>query len=568
MNNILLPLFLMGIELYLIYRLIHNYINQTEDAPKETFDFPNSDWIKTTYNNITFIGYIVGKAYIENDTPLLIAKGILGNSKKGYVFFFGDIDAHITNFEMLDTPHKYEYIKNETIPFENIYYPEEDFVRLEDEQAIHEAIGQIKVLQSIDMEKVESGEYSYRIEDINTNPIIEKTHYTLWDIPYILREMLKKVSWYYILAFFILLILSVKYKIFPDIMKLGYSVPFFDIVMYRSSIFIVLYFVIYTLYKKDYWSIIYMGIVGYIFNLLVIVPLLVNGYYVVFQMLKKPFNYNVKGYYCYYIDYNSNTDKFESKYGWFNIRYKDNTFWNYTSYLKVDEPIGEYSDRLYTYIEHQTKDMNIQKHGEINTYNCVSKPCKIVTPYDVKADLNIVGYEAFGKVIIDKIIPKNQETAPSLIDQYTYTEIKKKKDYSDSVIFVAIPIQYQYHMEDTIAVFSWMGVAMDRNISKQKEIVLTSNYDYENSYNLLQLEEDNPIFEKENASRYLRDFQKNHVENTMILMSSIYLIPKGIQASVSILNKDLKKYNYYYVLYENDSFDGLINFYKIKKIYH
>ena len=106
------------------------------------------------------------------------------------------------------------------------------------------------------------------------------------------------------------------------------------------------------------------------------------------------------------------------------------------------------------------------------------------------------------------------------------------------------------------------------HISKQKEIVLTSNYDYENSYNLLQLEEDNPIFEKENASRYLRDFQKNHVENTMILMSSIYLIPKGIQASVSILNKDLKKYNYYYVVYENDSFDGLINFYKIKKIYH
>ncbi len=566
MNNTIYPLFLICIELYLIYRLVHTYKNHTEDTPKDAFDFPNNDWIKTTYNDTPFIGYVVGRAYLENHTPFLIAKGIIGDSKKGYVFFFGDIDAHETNFDVLDISHKYEYLKDESIPLDNIYYPEEDFVRLEDEQALHEAMGQIKVLQSINMDKVESGEYSYHIEDIDDTPTIEKTNNTLWDIPNIIKEELfRKISWYYILAFFIILILSAKYRIFPDIMRLDHPVHFFNMAMYGSSIFVVLYFLIYTLYKKDYWSIIYMGMIGFIFNLLVIIPLLINGYYIIFQMLKKPFNYNVKGYYCYYIHYDDYLNEFKSKYGWFDIRTKDNNYWDYVSYLKDTQIIPEYSDRLYDYVEHKTKDMNIDKLGEINKYNCESTPCKIVTPYDVKADLNIVGYEAFGEVIVDKIIPKNQNTSPSFIDEYTSMVIKEKKDYSDDTIFVSIPKQYKYHVGDTIAVFAWMGVAMDINISKIKKIVLTANHDDDIAYNLLKITKNNPIFKKENVSRYLKDFRIYNIHQPIVFFYPIYIIPKNRKGSITVPSKDWEKFNYYYVTYEGDSFDGYINFYKIKQ---
>jgi len=416
----------------------------------------------------------------------------------------------------------------------------------------------------ISVEGKEERVYTYPVENMGRSTNIKNMYHALLDMPTRVRKIVQKMPVTYLFGFFIVFILSMQFRLVPDMMSLGNNTPFYKSALYGTFLFVGLYVVLYIWHKKAYWYTLPIGAIGFMFSLFIVVPLLLNGYYIAFELSKKPFSHEVTAYYCYYVEYDTDEHNYTSKYGWFDIKNKDNTAWNYDAYLEAHKPLEKYSETLYDFIEVQTDNKDIEKYADITQKNCEVYPCKIVTPYDVKADLQIVGYEAFGEVLVDEMTVKNKRLQPSFVDSYTVSVIKHKRDYSEDMIIVSIAKEFSYKIGDTIAVLSGMGVAIDRNISEMKKILLSSNYDGDTSYDLLHLSEDNFFLNKEDIPRYLKDFRNNNVRKPLVLLSPLYFIPLKAKGEPSVSEKDLKKYNYYNVLYEGSVFDEKIGFYTIK----
>jgi len=565
-NPIVYSIAIILIYIYLIYRFIDSYNTKPKDSNNLDFSFPSYDWIYHENDGLSFKGSIIGRVFAESEIdnyPMLIAKGIINDDIEGYIYFLSD-KAHKREFNPLKEKSNYLNIKESEFSFDNIFISHNDgFTKVEDEEFHHEMVGQIKLLLEIDeKEDIENGLYHYDIDSYESKPKIRKITDKLWQFPINFIDYIRGGEFKYIELFslFILFIFSIRFTIHPDREKLN-SIIIDDITVLTYTISAsILYFLIYYIFKKDYLKIFYAFIYGFIFGLFILTPITLSTFYIFFTLNKKEVEFNLKGYYSYYITY---TDRsFKSNYGWFDLKYIDDTSWEYGAYFKEKEE-REYANKIYNYIETKPKDAKIINYKKVNKVNCSYTPCRVITPYDIEAKIHIKAYEWLGALYIQKvdIIDSKERASPK--DRYTVYEIKKEKEVILD-IFVASK-SYDIQVGDVIAILNGSHVAIDKNSTKDsiniKKPKLSQTIDLQIKSDL---RDDFIGSNKKKIQTFINIMKEAGVEETKIYISPIYTLKNHGDIHS---DKEVKRdYNLYYILRTGSISDKSVNFYDVKMI--
>jgi len=414
--------------------------DKKKDKPLDDDIFPKSDYVSFKIGDDSFRGYVMIRGYSDESIPqpILVMKGYFNNSPV-YLYIEGEVEIKEVEFVTIDEDISLKELEVDSSDIIVLIYEYQEnkqkLVKLDNKDDISIAKISIEGMQSI-YNQLEAGklqsnqEYKYDFEDKSIKKI--GFFHKIISLPYRFYEHLVKnsIGWGFLGFIFATILASIYFFEIESDLQSNNNLLHWDI---KSLIFVstyvitLLYFVIYYLYKKDYWGLFVSPIIAVAIGFAINTPIAMALYYMAFELNKKPFEATVLAMQEYeiYFAYKSHTKH--------NGNYKGRYVLNYINYYNSDRQ-WEYSKKMVIKHPQSPYPKDVEKElfegskkqlEEIQERQGITKckdGCHFLSPCNRLSIVKLIGEESLGEVSIkDKYFQKSE----SLCDNISYHEYWK-----------------------------------------------------------------------------------------------------------------------------------------------
>jgi hypothetical protein len=405
------------------------------------------------------------------------------------------------------------------------------------------------IYNQLEADKLESNqEYKYNFEDKSIKKI--GFLHKFISLPYRFYEHLvdNSIGWGFLGFIFVTIIASLYFfEIESSLQAKEHLLPW-DI---KSSLFIgayiitLLYFVVYYLYKKDYWNLFVSPIIAVVVGFAINVPITMALYYMAFELNKKPFETTVLAMQEYeiYFAYESHTKhngNYKGRYVLNYLRYyNSNKEWQYSKKMVIKQPQSPYpkdvEKELFENSKKQLEEIQ-EKQGITKCEN----GCHFISPCNRLSIVKLIGEESLGEVSIKGKYFQNSE---SLCDNISYQEYWKTYasalNHTDIGVMIVAKNDKRFDMGKSFLQMGGTGMAYKRNTTNL--IVDKVRYKQDQFLSFEKLKEIFGFNDYE-VSLYQKEMKLLHISNQDgISTIPFYYIDKEMAIDWSVLDRDRYK---------------------------
>jgi len=532
--------------------------NKKKDEPLDNTIFPKSDYVSFKIGDDSFRGYIMIRGYSDESIPqpILVMKGYF-NDLPVYLYIEGEVEIEEVEFVAIDEDISLKELEVDSSDVVVLTYDYQEnrqkLLKLDNEDDISIAKTSIEGMQSIynqlEADKLESNqEYKYNFEDKSIKKI--GFLHKFISLPYRFYEHLvdNSIGWGFLGFIFVTIIASLYFfEIESSLQAKEHLLPW-DI---KSSLFIgayiitLLYFVVYYLYKKDYWNLFVSPIIAVVVGFAINVPITMALYYMAFELNKKPFETTVLAMQEYeiYFAYESHTKhngNYKGRYVLNYLRYyNSNKEWQYSKKMVIKQPQSPYPKD----VEKELFENSKKQLEEIQEKQGITKcehGCHFISPCNRLSIVKLIGEESLGEVSIKGKYFQNSE---SLCDNISYQEYWKTYasalNHTDIGVMIVAKNDKRFDMGKSFLQMGGTGMAYKRNTTNL--IVDKVRYKQDQFLSFEKLKEIFGFNDYE-VSLYQKEMKLLHISNQDgISTIPFYYIDKEMAIDWSMLDRDRYK---------------------------
>ena len=532
--------------------------NKKKDEPLDDTIFPKSDYVSFKIGDDSFRGYIMIRGYSDESIPqpILVMKGYF-NDLPVYLYIEGEVEIEEVEFVAIDEDISLKELEVDSSDVVVLTYDYQEnrqkLLKLDNEDDISIAKTSIEGMQSIynqlEADKLESNqEYKYNFEDKSIKKI--GFLHKFISLPYRFYEHLvdNSIGWGFLGFIFVTIIASLYFfEIESSLQAKEHLLPW-DI---KSSLFIgayiitLLYFVVYYLYKKDYWNLFVSPIIAVVVGFAINVPITMALYYMAFELNKKPFETTVLAMQEYeiYFAYESHTKhngNYKGRYVLNYLRYyNSNKEWQYSKKMVIKQPQSPYPKD----VEKELFENSKKQLEEIQEKQGITKcehGCHFISPCNRLSIVKLIGEESLGEVSIKGKYFQNSE---SLCDNISYQEYWKTYasalNHTDIGVMIVAKNDKRFDMGKSFLQMGGTGMAYKRNTTNL--IVDKVRYKQDQFLSFEKLKEIFGFNDYE-VSLYQKEMKLLHISNQDgISTIPFYYIDKEMAIDWSMLDRDRYK---------------------------
>ena len=532
--------------------------NKKKDEPLDDTIFPKSDYVSFKIGDDSFRGYVMIRGYSDESIPqpILVMKGYF-NDLPVYLYIEGEVEIEEVEFVAIDEDISLKELEVDSSDVVVLTYDYQEnrqkLLKLDNEDDISIAKTSIEGMQSIynqlEADKLESNqEYKYNFEDKSIKKI--GFLHKFISLPYRFYEHLvdNSIGWGFLGFIFVTIIASLYFfEIESSLQAKEHLLPW-DI---KSSLFIgayiitLLYFVVYYLYKKDYWNLFISPIIAVVVGFAINVPITMALYYMAFELNKKPFETTVLAMQEYeiYFAYESHTKhngNYKGRYVLNYLRYyNSNKEWQYSKKMVIKQPQSPYpkdvEKELFENSKKQLEEIQ-EKQGITKCEN----GCHFISPCNRLSIVKLIGEESLGEVSIKGKYFQNSE---SLCDNISYQEYWKTYasalNHTDIGVMIVAKNDKRFDVGKSFLQMGGTGMAYKRNTTNL--IVDKVRYKQDQFLSFEKLKEIFGFNDYE-VSLYQKEMKLLHISNQDgISTIPFYYIDKEMAIDWSVLDRDRYK---------------------------
>jgi len=532
--------------------------NKKKDEPLDNTIFPKSDYVSFKIGDDSFRGYVMIRGYSDESIPqpILVMKGYF-NDLPVYLYIEGEVEIEEVEFVAIDEDISLKELEVDSSDVVVLTYDYQEnrqkLLKLDNEDDISIAKTSIEGMQSIynqlEADKLESNqEYKYNFEDKSIKKI--GFLHKFISLPYRFYEHLvdNSIGWGFLGFIFVTIIASLYFfEIESSLQAKEHLLPW-DI---KSSLFIgayiitLLYFLVYYLYKKDYWNLFISPIIAVVVGFAINVPITMALYYMAFELNKKPFETTVLAMQEYeiYFAYESHTKhngNYKGRYVLNYLRYyNSNKEWQYSKKMVIKQPQSPYpkdvEKELFENSKKQLEEIQ-EKQGITKCEN----GCHFISPCNRLSIVKLIGEESLGEVSIKGKYFQNSE---SLCDNISYQEYWKTYasalNHTDIGVMIVAKNDKRFDVGKSFLQMGGTGMAYKRNTTNL--IVDKVRYKQDQFLSFEKLKEIFGFNDYE-VSLYQKEMKLLHISNQDgISTIPFYYIDKEMAIDWSVLDRDRYK---------------------------
>lgn len=532
--------------------------NKKKDEPLDNTIFPKSDYVSFKIGDDSFRGYVMIRGYSDESIPqpILVMKGYF-NDLPVYLYIEGEVEIEEVEFVAIDEDISLKELEVDSSDVVVLTYDYQEnrqkLLKLDNEDDISIAKTSIEGMQSIynqlEADKLESNqEYKYNFEDKSIKKI--GFLHKFISLPYRFYEHLvdNSIGWGFLGFIFVTIIASLYFfEIESSLQAKEHLLPW-DI---KSSLFIgayiitLLYFLVYYLYKKDYWNLFVSPIIAVVVGFAINVPITMALYYMAFELNKKPFETTVLAMQEYeiYFAYESHTKhngNYKGRYVLNYLRYyNSNKEWQYSKKMVIKQPQSPYpkdvEKELFENSKKQLEEIQ-EKQGITKCEN----GCHFISPCNRLSIVKLIGEESLGEVSIKGKYFQNSE---SLCDNISYQEYWKTYasalNHTDIGVMIVAKNDKRFDVGKSFLQMGGTGMAYKRNTTNL--IVDKVRYKQDQFLSFEKLKEIFGFNDYE-VSLYQKEMKLLHISNQDgISTIPFYYIDKEMAIDWSVLDRDRYK---------------------------
>ena len=532
--------------------------NKKKDEPLDNTIFPKSDYVSFKIGDDSFRGYVMIRGYSDESIPqpILVMKGYF-NDLPVYLYIEGEVEIEEIEFVAIDEDISLKELEVDSSDVVVLTYDYQEnrqkLLKLDNEDDISIAKTSIEGMQSIynqlEADKLESNqEYKYNFEDKSIKKI--GFLHKFISLPYRFYEHLvdNSIGWGFLGFIFVTIIASLYFfEIESSLQAKEHLLPW-DI---KSSLFIgayiitLLYFVVYYLYKKDYWNLFVSPIIAVVVGFAINVPITMALYYMAFELNKKPFETTVLAMQEYeiYFAYESHTKhngNYKGRYVLNYLRYyNSNKEWQYSKKMVIKQPQSPYPKD----VEKELFENSKKQLEEIQEKQGITKcehGCHFISPCNRLSIVKLIGEESLGEVSIKGKYFQNSE---SLCDNISYQEYWKTYasalNHTDIGVMIVAKNDKRFDVGKSFLQMGGTGMAYKRNTTNL--IVDKVRYKQDQFLSFEKLKEIFGFNDYE-VSLYQKEMKLLHISNQDgISTIPFYYIDKEMAIDWSVLDRDRYK---------------------------